>query len=71
MLEFAMNETMPFGKFTIWCGFWANGVIGQYFFENDVGLVITANSEHLKSMIIKLFWPYMRHIVYVTFERAI
>ena len=50
---------------------WILGVIAQYFFENDIGQAITASSEYLKSMIIKLFWPDMHHIVYVTFERAI
>ena len=24
---------------TVWCGFWAGGIIGPYFFENDAATV--------------------------------
>ena len=26
---------------TVWCGFWAGGVIGPYFFENDTRNAVT------------------------------
>jgi hypothetical protein len=28
---------------TVWCGFWDGGVIGPYFFENEIGNAITMN----------------------------
>ncbi|CAG9824599.1 unnamed protein product, partial [Phaedon cochleariae] len=44
-------------RVTVWCGFWSGGVIGPYFFENDIGEAITVNGERYRSMINKLFWP--------------
>lgn len=44
-------------KVTVWCGFWAGGVIGPYFFENDVGEAITVNGERYRTMITDFFWP--------------
>ncbi|EFN75581.1 hypothetical protein EAI_08637, partial [Harpegnathos saltator] len=44
-------------KVTVWCGFWAGGVIGPYFFENDVGEAITVNGERYRTMITNFFWP--------------
>ncbi|XP_047530402.1 uncharacterized protein LOC125066384 [Vanessa atalanta] len=32
-------------KVTVWCGFWAGGVIGPYFFENDNGVAVTVNGR--------------------------
>ena len=26
-------------RITVWCGFWAGGIIGPYFFENDAATV--------------------------------
>lgn len=31
--------------FIVWCGFWANGVIGQYIFENEDENAMTGNGE--------------------------
>ena len=28
---------------TVWCGFWAGGVFGPYFFENEAGNAVTVN----------------------------
>ncbi|EFN81170.1 hypothetical protein EAI_00691, partial [Harpegnathos saltator] len=44
-------------KVTVWCGSWAGGVIGPYFFENDVGVAITVNGERYRTMITNFFWP--------------
>lgn len=44
-------------KVTVWCGFWAGGVIGPYFFENDVGEAITINGERYRTMLTDFFWP--------------
>lgn len=43
-------------KVTVWCGFWAGGIIGPYFFENDDGVSITVNGERYRSMITNFFW---------------
>ncbi|EFN77040.1 hypothetical protein EAI_10270, partial [Harpegnathos saltator] len=44
-------------KITVWCGFWAGGVISPYFFKNDVGEAITVNGERYRTMITNIFWP--------------
>ena len=30
-------------RVTVWCGFWAGGIIGPYFFENEVGAAVLVN----------------------------
>ena len=32
-------------KVAVWCGFWAGGVFGPYFFENDVTEVIPSTAS--------------------------
>ena len=49
-------------KVTVWCGFWAGGVIGPYFFENDVGEAITVTGERYRRMITDFFWPKLDDI---------
>ena len=34
----------------VWCGFWAGGIIGSYFFENEAGQTATVNGA--RNMII-------------------
>jgi hypothetical protein len=36
---------------TVWCGFWAGGVIGPYFFEDERGNVETVNGDCYQNMI--------------------
>ena len=43
-------------KVTVWCGFWAGGIIGPYFFKNDVGEAISVNGELYSTMISDFFW---------------
>ena len=31
------EKQMHSQRVTIWCGFWAGGIIGPYFFENETG----------------------------------
>ena len=38
-------------------GIWTGGVIGPYYFENDVGQVITVNRKHYRSMNTDFFCP--------------
>ena len=30
-------------RLTVWCGFWAGGVIGPYFFKYEAGNAVTVN----------------------------
>ena len=54
---------------TVWCGFWAGGVIGPYFFENDAGNAVTVNGVRYRNMITEFFvasvgrYGYGRHVV--------
>ena len=42
---------------TVWCGFWAGGVIGPYFFENEAGNAVTVNGVRYRNMITEFLWP--------------
>ena len=44
---------------TVWCGFWAGGVIGPYFFENDAGNAVTVNGVRYRNMITEFLWPQL------------
>ena len=44
-------------RVTFWCGFWAGGVIGPYFFENEVGDTVTVNGVRYRNMITEFLWP--------------
>jgi hypothetical protein len=43
----------------VWCGFWAGGVIGPYFFENDAGNAVTVNGVRYRNMISEFLWPQL------------
>jgi hypothetical protein len=44
---------------TVWCGFWAGGVTGPYFFENEAGNAVTVNSVRYRNMITEFLWPQL------------
>jgi hypothetical protein len=44
---------------TVWCGFWAGGVIGPYFFENKAGKAVTVNGVRYRDMITEFLWPQL------------
>lgn len=44
---------------TVWYGFWAGGVIGPYFFENEAGNAVTVNGVHYCNMITEFLWPHL------------
>lgn len=44
---------------TVWCGFWAGGVIGPYFFENEAGDAVTVTGERYRNMIMEFLWPQL------------
>ena len=39
-------------KVTVWHALWFEGVMGPYFFNNDDGTTVTANSEHYGVMVV-------------------
>lgn len=45
-------------RVTVWCGFWAGGVIGPYFFENEAGQAVTVNGDRYRTMIRDFLWPH-------------
>lgn len=49
-------------RVTVWCGFWAGGVIGPYFFENEAGATVTVNGLRYRAMINDFLWPELEDI---------
>jgi len=49
-------------KVTVWCGFWAGGVIGPYFFENARGDAVTVNGDRYRGMLTNYFWHQLDNI---------
>lgn len=47
-------------KTTVWCGLWAGGIIGPFFFKDDNGRHVTVNGQRYRSMITDFFLPKMR-----------
>lgn len=47
---------------TVWCGFWAGGVIGPFFFEDDEGVTVTINGERYRHMLTNFLWPFLQNI---------
>ena len=46
-----IHEKPMHAQATVWCGLWAGGVIGLYFFENEVGNAVTLNGVRYCNMI--------------------
>ena len=44
-------------RVTVWCGFWAGGVIGPYFFEKKAGRVAIVNGARYRDAITRFFLP--------------
>ncbi|XP_073831485.1 uncharacterized protein [Musca autumnalis] len=44
-------------KLTVWCALWAGGVIGPYFFRNNVGEAVTVNGDRYRAMVTDYFIP--------------
>ncbi|EFN79524.1 hypothetical protein EAI_06736, partial [Harpegnathos saltator] len=47
-------------RVTVWCGFWAGGIIGPFFFKNAAGQAITVNGARYRDMIIQFFVPKLQ-----------
>lgn len=44
-------------KTTVWCGLWAGGIIGPYFFKNEEGRNVTVNGARYRAMITDYLLP--------------
>lgn len=44
----------------VWCGFWAGGFIGPFFFENAAGQGLTINGACYCDMITQFFVPKLQ-----------
>jgi len=53
-------------RVTVWCGLWSGGVIGTYFFENEVGATVTVNGLRYREMINDLVRNWMV-LIWTTF----
>ena len=49
-------------KVTVWCGLWAGGVIGPYFFEDANGNAVTVNGDRYRTMLNNFLWHEVEHI---------
>ena len=47
-------------RVTVWCGFWAVGIIGPYFFENETEAAILVNGLRYRTMINEFLWPELK-----------
>ena len=37
-------------RVTVWYGFWAGGIIGPYFFENEAGVAVSVNGLRYRTI---------------------
>ncbi|KAH1021405.1 hypothetical protein HUJ04_010922 [Dendroctonus ponderosae] len=42
-------------RVTVWCAFWAGGIIGPFFFENAAGNALNVNGQRYRNMLIQPF----------------
>ena len=47
-------------RVTAWCGFWAGGIIGPYFFENEAGAAVSVNGLCYRTMSNEFLWPELK-----------
>lgn len=47
---------------TVWCGFWAGGVIGPFFIEDEAGDAVTVNGIRYRDMIRNFLWPALNEM---------
>lgn len=51
-----LEKPMHPQRVTVWCGFWAGGVIGPYFFQNEAGTALSVTGDRYRSMIGNFLW---------------
>lgn len=47
-------------RLTVWCGIWAGGVLGPYFFEDDDERTVTVNGDEYRKMINIFLAPQLK-----------
>ena len=50
-------------KVTVWCGLWADSIIGAYFFKDATNPNVTVNGERYREMISNFFLAKMQELV--------
>ena len=55
--NYAFNKNLYPQRVTVWCGFWAGGIIGPYFFENEARAAVSVNGLRYRTMINDFLWP--------------
>ena len=50
------------GKVKVWCGLWAGGIIGSYFFKDAANRKESVNGERYREMISNFFLPKMEEL---------
>ena len=56
-LKMIMEKPLYPQRVTVWCGFWAGGIIGPYFFENEAGVAVSVNGLRYRTMIDEFVQP--------------
>ena len=56
-LKMIIEQPLYPQRVTVWCGFWAGGIIGPYFFENEAGAAVSVNGWRYRTMINEFLWP--------------
>lgn len=46
----------------VWCGLWAGGIIGPYFFKTEDGRNVTVNGKRPRAMISNFLLPKMEEL---------
>ena len=49
-------------KATVWCGLWAGGIIGPYFFKDAANHNVTVNGERYRELIFNFFLSKMQEL---------
>jgi len=52
-----MEKPMHSQRVTVWYGFWSDGIIGPFFFENEQGAVVIVNGERYRAMLNEFLLP--------------
>ena len=47
-------------RITVWCGFWAGGIIEPYYSENEAGVAVLMNGLRYRTMINEFLWPELK-----------
>lgn len=57
-----MESSLHPQKLTVWCGLFAGGIIGPYFFRNAQGNTVTVNGDRYRQMLNLFLFPKLEDI---------